>query len=203
MTLLMSMRRLTPVLILLLALAAPVASPAAQGGAEALVASLAERAIPVLTRGDLPESEREAHFRQLLHEGFDMTQIARLVLGRYWNQATPDERAEFTKLLEVYLVQLYGDRFVGYRDVTFRIQGSRDAGGDVIVNSVLLRPDGPPVAIDWRVEAAGGRSVVTDLIVEGVSMVITQRSEFASVINQRGGRVEGLLQLLRQRTGIG
>lgn len=203
MRLFMSMRPLAPVLILFLSLAAPLASPAAQGPAEALVANLANQAIPVLTRSDLPEAQREAKFRQLLHEGFDMNQIARLVLGRYWNQATPEERAEFTKLLENYLVQLYGDRFIGYRNVTFQIQGSRDAGGDVIVNSVLLRPDGPPVALDWRVASAGGRSFVTDLVVEGVSMVITQRSEFASVINQRGGRVEGLLQLLRQRTGAG
>ena len=171
----------------------------AQPDASGFVRGLADQAIPILTRGDLPDSEREAHFRQLLQEGFDMTRIARLVLGRYWNQATPDEQAEFARLLEAYLVRLYAARFADYEGVRLQVEGSRSDQGQTIVRSTLLRPGDPPVALDWRVETASDRYVITDLIVEGVSMIITQRSEFASVIRQKGGRVEGLLQLLRQR----
>lgn len=180
--------------------APPHAADAQAADAVAFISNLANRAIPVLTRSEIPEAERERHFRQLLHEGFDLNQIARLVLGRYWNQATPAEQAEFVRLLEEYLVQLYAARFADYQQVQLQVEGARNDQGQTIVHSVLLRPQGPPVAIDWRVEPARGRYVITDLIVEGVSMIITQRSEFASVIRQRGGQVEGLLQVLRQKT---
>ena len=180
-------------------LGARPAAAGAQPDASGFIRGLADQAIPILTRSDLPEAQREAHFRHMLHEGFDMNRIARLVLGRYWNQATPEEQAEFVGLLESYLVRLYAARFADYQGVRLQVEGSRSDQGQTIVRSTLLRPGDPPVALDWRVETASDRYVITDLIVEGVSMIITQRSEFASVIRQKGGRVEGLLQLLRQR----
>ena len=103
-------------------------------------------------------------------------------------------------LLEDYLVQLYGGRFAGYEDVTLQVQGAREDQGQIIVRSMLVRPKAPPVALDWRLAQDRDRLVVTDLVVEGVSMVITQRSEFAAVIRQKGGQVDGLLQTLRQKT---
>lgn len=168
--------------------------------AATFVSSLAQRAIPVLTRAEIPPAEREQQFRKLLHEGFDLNQIARLVLGRYWNQASQAERAEFVELLEDYLVQLYAARFADFENVTLRVESVRDEQGQTIVRSVLMRPEAPPVALDWRVERDQGRFLITDLVVEGISMIITQRSEFASVIRQKGGRVQGLLELLRQKT---
>ena len=197
-----SVKRL--ILVLALALPALVAwdHPAGAQAADAsrVVAGLAERAIPVLTRSEIPEAERERQFRGLLREGFQLDQIARLVLGRYWGQASPAEQTEFVRLLEEYLVQLYASRFADFQNVRLQVEGSRDDQGGTLVRSILVRPQGPPVPIDWRVEQDRGRFVVTDLVVEGVSMVITQRSEFASVIRQRGGQVEGLLQMLRQKT---
>ena len=178
---------------------APAEAQAAD--ASTFVANLAERAIPVLTRPEIPERDRERQFRGLLREGFDLQLVARLVLGRYWNQANPTEQAEFVKLLESYLVQLYAARFADFQNVRLHVEGARSDQSGYVVRSNLIRPQGPPVPIDWRVEQPHGRMVITDLVVEGVSMVITQRSEFASVIRQRGGQVEGLLQVLRQKTG--
>lgn len=192
--------------ILTVALALPLLSlgqtpvAAQSGDPSAFVANLSQRAIPVLTNGSLPEADRERQFRSLLREGFNLDQIARLVLGRYWNQANPTEQSEFVKLLEDYLVQLYAARFADFKNVRLQVEGARNESGGTIVRSALIRPQGPPVPLDWRVENDRGRFVITDLVVEGVSMVITQRSEFASVIRQRGGQVEGLLQILRQKT---
>ena len=193
-------------LLVVLAVAMPGLGMSAPAGAQAsdpagFVSTLAQRAIPVLTRPELPERQREQEFRNLLHEGFDMTQLSRLVLGRYWNQASPAEQAEFVKLLERYLIQLYAARFADFQNVRLQVDGTRSEQGQALVRSTLVRPNGPPVGLDWRVENAGGRFTITDIVVEGVSMVITQRSEFASVIRQQGGQVAGLLQVLRQKTG--
>ena len=85
---------------------------------------------------------------------------------------------------------------------TLKITGSRPEGDtDGIVSSQIIRPDAPPVAVDWRVRQRGDSLKVIDVAVEGVSMSVTQRSEFASVIQRGGGQIESLLQTLRQRVG--
>lgn len=172
----------------------------AQSDASGFISRLADAAVPVLTDAQVPEAQRQQKFREILDQGFDMETLARLVLGRNWRQASPEERQEFTTLLEAYLVQMYADRFAEYQNVDLEVGGSRADQGADFVQSVMRQQNGPPVQVEWRVEQQGGRYIITDLIVEGVSMVITQRSEFASVIRQRGGQVSGLIDLLRQRT---
>ena len=72
---------------------------------------------------------------------------------------------------------------------------------DSIVSSQIIPPDAPPVAVDWRIRPRGDALKVIDVAVEGVSMSVTQRSEFSSVIQRGGGNIEALLQSLRQRVG--
>ncbi len=69
---------------------------------------------------------------------------------------------------------------------------------DVVVSTRIDRPSGPPIAAEWRVRATDNRLRIIDVSVEGVSMVVTQRSEFASVIQRNG--VEGLIEVLRAHT---
>jgi phospholipid transport system substrate-binding protein len=78
---------------------------------------------------------------------------------------------------------------------TLKILGSRPEGEtDALVSTQLIRPDAPPVAVDWRVRQRGSQDKVIDVAVEGVSMSVTQRQEFASVIQRGGGQIEALLQ---------
>lgn len=185
--------------MLVLLLALPGVSKAADPAS--FVDNLAKRAIPVLTDASIPQAEREAQFRSLMKEGFDTREIAQLVLGRYWRQASDEQKRDFVGLLEDYLVRLYAARFREYSDVSLEVAGVRDEPEGAIVQSTLVRPSGPPVKLDWRVEQQGGRYSITDLVVEGVSMVITQRSEFASVIRQGGGQVQALIDVLRKKVG--
>jgi len=187
---------------LILAMVAAMAAgrAEAQGTAAGFISQLAADAVPVLTNPSLPEKEREQKFRELLDKGFDMRELSQLVLGRYWRQASPAEQEEFKGLLEAYLIRIYADRFSEFQNVALEVGNTRQDQGTDFVSSTMRQTSGPPVQLEWRVEKLGGRYVITDLVVEGVSMVITQRSEFASVIRQRGGQVSGLLDLLRQRT---
>ena len=64
-----------------------------------------------------------------------------------------------------------------------------------------MRANGqPPAGVDWLLTSQNGAYKISDVIVEGVSMAVTQRSEFASVIQRNGGQVEGLITALRQKT---
>ena len=169
---------------------------------DSFVTRIGGQAIKVMTDPTIARDKRETQFRGLLQEAFDMETVGRLVLSRYWQVATPEERAEFMRLFEDHLVQIYTTRFQGYTGVGLKVAGLRRDQNSEIVHSSIMRPGGaPPVALDWRIETSNGRLVVTDLVVEGLSMVITQRSEFASVIQQSGGRVAGLIEALRKRTG--
>jgi phospholipid transport system substrate-binding protein len=71
----------------------------------------------------------------------------------------------------------------------------------VIVSTDVITPGAPqPLKIDWRLVNDAGAYKISDVIVEGVSMAVTQRSEFASVIQRHGGQIQGLIDLMRQKT---
>ena len=72
-------------------------------------------------------------------------------------------------------------------------------GGDKLVASEIILKDGRTIPVHWRVRDKKGHLIV-DVLVEGISMAITQRDEFSSIISQNGGRVDGLLIALRNRT---
>jgi phospholipid transport system substrate-binding protein len=137
----------------------------------------------------------------LFDQDFDVPAIARFVLGRYWRLATPAQQQEFVRLFAVYTALAYSNRLAEYTGETLRVTGSRPEPDGPIVTSEIVRPKGaPPTRVDWRLSSADGTYKITDVIVDGISMAVTQRSEFASVIQRHGGQVQGLLTLLRQKT---
>jgi phospholipid transport system substrate-binding protein len=179
-------------------LAAP--PPVNPADATAFMNQLWTRAVEVLnTKAD--QSVRLIRFRQLFHDEFDCPGIARFVLGRYWRTASEEEQREFVKLFEDYVVFVYTARLGNFGGETFKVRGSRSDGDGVIVSTdVLSRGGNTPLKIDWRLVTDNGVYKINDVIVEGISMSVTQRSEFASVVQRSGGGVSGLLALMREKT---
>jgi len=183
-----------------LACALPAAARAETdaAGAQQHIQALAEQAIATLQRGDLTLEQREQTFRALLREGFDLDFIGRFVLGQYWKQSSPGEQAEYLALFGEYVLRSYSSRLGGYAGEQFVVRGARPSGKDAIVSSTIQRSGGSPIAADWRVRFIDGRYRIIDVAVEGISMAITQRDEFASVVGTHG--MAGLLEMLRART---
>jgi phospholipid transport system substrate-binding protein len=199
------MRRslLTAAFIVLAGALAPAIPAAAAADPAAVVSNLGSRALEVLGK-NAPQSQRVARFRELLREDFDVPEISRFVLGRYWNVATEEQRAEFVKLFEEYIALAYSTRLAEYTGETFKVTGSRPDAGGAIVSSQIVRPAGAaPVKVDWRLTGRNGAYKISDVSVDGISMAVTQRSEFASVIQHNGGQVQGLITMLREKTGGG
>ena len=105
------------------------------------------------------------------------------------------------RLFESLVVKTYGDRMTLYTGEGFQVTGVRpESERDTIVNSQITHPDGSqPTTIDWRVRQKDGKRGVIDVIVEGVSLSVTQRQEYASVIQNNGGQIDGLLQTMRDQ----
>lgn len=202
----MSLRRPFTLLILALGLglatagtrAAPAADPAR------FVSDLVNQALKSLDDKQLSEEERARRFRELLDRDFDMPRIGRFVLGRYWNEANDQDKQQFLKLFEEYVVRTYAKRFSEYSGEAVKITGSRpESEVSTLVQSQILRPSGaPPAKVDWRVRKVESGFKVVDVDVEGVSMVLTQREEFSSVI-QRSGGIAGLNKTLQDKLAGG
>ena len=172
---------------------APLAQAAASKEAEAFIGNLATAALNDLS-DKLPEPEIEKRFRALLDKNFDMPRISRFVLGRYWNGASDQEKQDFQRLFEAYVVRAYSIRFSEYSGETVKVTGSRSESADnAVVASQISQPDdAPPVRVDWIVRKDGDGFRIADVSVDGVSMVLTQKQEFAAVIERSGGGVTSL-----------
>ena len=196
---------LSPAEVEALADIAPAAGAEAGSGQPLVAALFVERlsreAISVMADPALRDSQRAAAFRGLLLRDFDVAAIGRIVLGRYWRRATPAQRAEYLRLFQEFIVAIYSSRLGKYSGQILQVTGARPGKRDiVVVKSLILVSGRAPIKIDWLVRSAGGAQRVIDVVVEGVSMAITQRSEFAAIIQSSGGKVEGLLAALRART---
>jgi len=197
----MTRRSLLTSLFILIATATLAAPPPVNpADALAFMHQLWDHAAELLN-GKTDSAIRRARFRQLFHEDFDGAGIARFVLGSYWRSISEQEQREFVKLFEDYVVYVYTARLATFGGGTFKIRGSRSDGDAVIVSGDSISPGSTAaVRIDWRLVNNNGAYKINDVIVEGISMTATQRSEFASILQRNGGQVRSLIALMRQRT---
>jgi phospholipid transport system substrate-binding protein len=190
--------------VLLMSVAAAVPASPAVERAEDFILVLGNDAIAVL--GDTRRSieQRQIAFRRLFVSGFDIERMSQFALGRFWRGATDAQRAEFRQLFLDSIIAIYFNRLSRYSGETIVVTDSHRDETTTVVQTIIEWPSNkwpgaPPTRVDWRVRSQGGEHKVVDVIVEGVSMAITQRSEFASVIQNNGGQVEALLAAMRQR----
>lgn len=170
---------------------------AAQADAVAFINQLGVQAIQVLGP-KVPSAQRIQRFRELLGGNFDIPGISRFVLGRYWRVATPEQQQQFTGLLQEYLAQAYAGRLAQYAGERFAALNAQPQGDETVVFSEITRNDGSKIRVEWHLVNRSGWKI-TDAYVAGVSMAVTERDEFASVIQQGGGQVQYLIDRLRQK----
>lgn len=181
----------------------PVYANDISADAKGFVDKLGRDCIAAISDQSIPEEARRAKFKELLLDGFDVPAIGRFVLGRYWRTATDEQKQEFLKLFEAMILTTYADRFRNYGGEIFKVNTARSEGDNhSIVQSQIIRPSGgEPIGIEWRVLKPKGSLKIVDVIVEGVSMSVTQQQEYASVIQRNGGSLDPFLADLRQRYG--
>ncbi|MDF1587359.1 MlaC/ttg2D family ABC transporter substrate-binding protein [Marinimicrococcus flavescens] len=183
-------------LVLAATAAARAAPPAAASG---FIETVGNKVVGVLRDASLGRDERLQRLSGLLDEATDLPLLARLVLGQYWRKASQQQRDEYVRLFRALAMKTMADRLHEYGGETFEISGSHAVDDrDTIVTTRIMRPGSQsPVNVDWRVRDTGGKLAIIDIIAEGVSLVVTQRSEAAEVAGQQG--IDGLLQQMRER----
>ncbi|MCB9990354.1 MAG: ABC transporter substrate-binding protein [Rhodospirillales bacterium] len=166
--------------------------------AQGFIDGMGQKAIGFLGDSGMSIAQKKSSFRKLLQGSFDMKTIGRFSLGRYWRVATPEQRKEYLTLFENMVIEVYSQRFSDYQGQKFETRSYRaDGPSDTLVTSFIVPDSGPEIQVDWRVRYKNGKYRVIDVIVEGVSMSVTQRSDFSAVIQRGGGDVQVLLDHLR------
>lgn len=129
-----------------------------------------------------------------------MPQIARFAAGVVWRDMSEDQRTRFEGAFARFLSVVYARRFqeysggVGQGGEPYTMNGVVDAGRKgLLVKTSIARPDGPPALVEWLVTDQPGRMVIADIVIEGVSLLITQREEIGGMLEVRGGDVEKLI----------
>ncbi len=128
------------------------------------------------------------------------------LLGRYWRRASDEERKAFIEAFQRAIVHRFLPlltEFSGGRLSVGHIRPDPKNPALSTVTSRLLRPQGEPVRVEWRIRREGGQYQIVDVVAEGVSIAITLRSEYSSFIRQHGGDVGALTESLRQRVAAG
>lgn len=180
-------------------------APAAHAEASAedarqFINTLADRAIVMVADKSIGEKERDDRFRDLFVSSFDIPEIGRFVLGRYWRMAKPDQQQEFLKLFEDITTLTWARRFQDYSGERVETAvATRDGEHGWLVDSRIVRESRQPVQVQWRLRDTPQGLRVVDIIVEGVSMAITHRSDYSAAMQGNGGQFDALLQTMRTR----
>lgn len=189
------------IVLLVFSLCHAPASSALSASADEFIREVGNAAIQSLTSKELDDQQKQDRFRKILKQKFKIKLIARFTLGPNWRRATKEQQEEYKILFEDFIVMVFAARFRDLSGENFSVGKVRDLNArDKLVDSQLVLKDGSIIPVHWRVRGGDSFKII-DVLVEGVSMAITQRDEFAAIIDQRGGEIEGLLAALRKKTG--
>lgn len=148
---------------------------------------LADDAIEILENPDLSDGGKQRNLETLFDKHVDIDWVSRFVLGKHWRQASDSQRNTYQKHYKDFILKNYTGRLKAYKGQEYTVKNVRNDGDDeYTVTLELLNPSEPSILLDYRIHNTSSGLQIYDIIVEGVSMITTQRSEFDSVITRKG-----------------
>lgn len=174
------------------------ASASASSDAAKFVASVGEEVVSVLAAPGVDKDEKRHHFRDIFTHALDLDRMARRVLGRHWRRASDEQKNDYVRLFRDYIVRIYTVQLSGYAGERFAVlRQQRSSEAESVVTARMLREFGPPLNISFRVRLTAQGHRIVDVTIEGVSLIVTKRSEFSAVIRRAG--LPGLIRLLDEK----
>jgi phospholipid transport system substrate-binding protein len=183
----------------LLFVASVDAAAASKGdkGAASYIEDLGNQVLHTISNQSIAKDKKQSIIEGMFKANLDFDWVAKFVTSRFWRQATGDQKKRFVDTYRNFLTKHYTSRFSEYTSGSFKISGARDLGEGASVVSMEIasgNAGGQPIMIDYKVRKVNSGYKVFDIIVEGVSLITTQRSEFAAVLNKSG--MDGLIEQL-------
>lgn len=173
------------------------AAHASASEAKQFIEKLSKNALDNIT-SNASNSQKESKLTELFIASVDTKWMARFAMGKYWRDAAEAQRSKYTEIYTKYLLKGYIPKFKEYNNQQIKINKSySDSEGTYIVETKIISSDGAAINVDYKVRQESGKYMIFDVIAEGVSLITTQRSDFASVLARDG--VDGLISKLGSR----
>ena len=148
-------------------------------------------------------ADKQARLGPYLQRVVDEDGVAQFCLGRYWQTATPAQRTEYLRLFRLVLLRGVVNRLGDYQAGSVKVSVSTPVlkPDGIYVPTVVERTGNKPVNITWMVTQSDGAMHIADVVAEGMSLRLTQRSDYASFLAHNGGNLDALLAALKKQVG--
>jgi phospholipid transport system substrate-binding protein len=178
-------------------------TPAAAQSTDAASAFIEQtsRELTNVVNGNLPTEQKKAALAKIIGRDVDVAAVAQFCLGRFWRSASPQQQQEYVELFHRVLVLNITGKVGDYQGVSIKLGRSSPREGDIAVTTTVIRPGNEPSRVDWLVSTASGSPKIIDVIAEGTSLRLTQRSDYASYLSHNGNDVNKLIAAMRQQAG--
>ena len=164
------------------------------------VEKLGKQVVEKVSNTEITELERYNNFKKLYLSSFDNYYISRFVLGRYWKTIDKGVQKKFVDSFNNYIVATYAPKFKGWEG-TFKAVESLFENNYYNVKMDILNKDGPTLKMMWKMYLNKNKEFkILDVNIDGVSMLVTQRAEFLSVIKNHPNGVNGLIDAMNKKT---
>ncbi|MBN8890183.1 MAG: hypothetical protein ABS99_01005 [Acetobacteraceae bacterium SCN 69-10] len=185
-------------------LAAACTGTAAQAAVPDQAAAFIQKLLQDLTaivNGPGSTAQKQAALQKIVDTSVDVNGVARFCLGRFWRQATAQQQKDYIALFRQVLMNNITGKVGEYSGVTFQMGRAQSRDEGIAVSSIVTRPGNAPNSVDWIVATEGGQPKIIDVIAEGTSLRLTQRSDYSSFLSRNNGNVQALIDALHRQTG--
>jgi phospholipid transport system substrate-binding protein len=192
-------------LMLSAALLACLAVPQARAddsSANAFVRSFGDTLIGIVNSPG-SAADKQRRLAPVIERGVDVDVIAQFCLGRFWRTATPAQQKQYVDLFHGVLINNIVGHLGEYRGVSYTMTSTQDRGGEAYVGTVIHRPSATDVAVQWVVGQGGGHDRIVDVVAEGTSLRLTQRSDYASFLSRNNNDLDALISAMRRQVEPG
>jgi phospholipid transport system substrate-binding protein len=155
--------------------------------------------LSTVVNGGKPVDAQKAAMRQIVYDAVDVDGVARFCLGRFWRTATPQQQKDYTEIFRNVMVSNITSKVGEYQGVSFAMGKAQIRPDDISVSSVVNRPGNAPNKVDWLVAITDGKPRVIDVIAEGTSLRLTQRSDYGAFLSRNNNDVQALIDALKKQ----
>ena len=169
--------------------------------AEKFIKDTTAKGIEQIINANISQAEKDKRFYDLLNGALDLDFIGQFVLGRNWRTATPEQRKEFISVYRDLNIATWSKRFNEFKGKNFVFKGTTPSSskGQIFVDTVVPMDQGEPAKVVWRVREKNGDYKIVDIIIEGVSLAQSARSEYTAFIKNNPGGIDALIKDLQAK----
>jgi phospholipid transport system substrate-binding protein len=195
------MRKIIGVCIVLLAAAGGLTRSAAAlgSGAEDSVRSFYAILLTTMKQGQaLGQNGRYARLTSVVRQLFDIPAMAQLAVGPAWFKFSADQQRRVAEAFGRYIAATYADQFDSYSGERLQVIGERPYGGQILVETRIVKASGEPVAINYLMDRSGAVWRIANIYLDSaISQLAVFHSQFQSILNTQG--IDGLIATLNRK----